>query len=109
MCQRNHGAAFVTWFAIPPEALRVEAGADQLVRYASSAHGTRTFCRTCGSSLFCTNTEHPDRVDIPLAAMSQPIDRARQEPRRSTAASAWAGGGSRAGCPTRRASSNGRP
>jgi hypothetical protein len=78
MCQRNHGAAFVTWFSVPPDALRVEEGADELVRYASSAHGTRTFCRTCGSSLFCTNSEHPDRVDIPLAAMSEPIDRAPQ-------------------------------
>ena len=78
MCQRNHGAAFVTWFAIPPAALKVDSGAEDLVRYASSTHGSRSFCRHCGSSLFCENTQHPDRVDIPLGAMSEPIDRAPQ-------------------------------
>lgn len=78
MCQRNHGAAFVTWFAIPPEALKLESGAEEIVRYASSTHGSRSFCRRCGSSLFCENSEHPDRVDIPLGAMSSPIDRAPQ-------------------------------
>ena len=78
MCQRNHGAAFVTWFAVPPAALKVDSGAEDLVRYASSTHGSRSFCRHCGSPLFCENTQHPERVDIPLAAMSEPIDRAPQ-------------------------------
>ena len=78
MCQRNHGAAFVTWFAVPPAALKVDSGAQDLVRYASSTHGSRSFCRHCGSSLFCENAQHPDRVDIPLGAMSEPIDRAPQ-------------------------------
>ncbi len=78
ICQRNHGAAFVTWFAVPPSALKLESGAEDLVRYASSEHGSRSFCRRCGSSLFCENSEHPERVDIPLAAMSGPIDRAPQ-------------------------------
>jgi hypothetical protein len=78
MCQRNHGAAFVTWFAVPPDALKIDAGAEDLVRWASSTHGSRSFCRRCGSSLFCENSEHPDRVDIPLAVMSGPIDRAPQ-------------------------------
>ena len=78
MCQRNHGAAFVTWFAVPPAALSVQSGADEVVRYASSTHGSRSFCRRCGSSLFCENAEHPERVDIPVAAMSEPIDRAPQ-------------------------------
>jgi hypothetical protein len=78
MCQRNHGAAFVTWFSVPRAALTVDAGAQDVVRYASSEHGSRSFCRHCGSSLFCENTQHPDRVDIPLAVMNEPIDRAPQ-------------------------------
>ncbi len=78
MCQRNHGAAFVTWFAVPPAALKLDSGAEDLVRYASSTDGSRSFCRRCGSSLFCTNTQHPDRVDIPLAVMNGPIDRTPQ-------------------------------
>ncbi len=78
MCRRNHGAGFVTWFAVPRAALAIDSGADDLVRYESSEHGSRSFCRHCGSSLFCENTQHPDRVDIPLGAMTEPIDRSPQ-------------------------------
>ncbi len=78
MCQRNHGAAFVTWFGIPRGKLTIEKGPDDLVVYRSSEHGTRSFCRHCGSSLFCESSHHPDRVDIPLANMHDPIDRPPQ-------------------------------
>ena len=78
MCRRNHGAGFVTWFAVPRAQLEIEAGSERLRRYASSAHGSRTFCTVCGSSLFCENDTHPDQVDIPLANMEGPIDRPPQ-------------------------------
>ena len=75
MCRRNHGADFVTWFAVPPAQLEVLAGCDELRRYSSSTHGTRTFCSCCGSSLFCESEKHPNQVDIPLANVEGPIDR----------------------------------
>lgn len=78
MCQRNHGAAFVTWFGVERGRLRIVAGADRLVRYRSSSHGTRSFCGTCGSSLFCESTERPEGIDVVLANMLEPIDRAPQ-------------------------------
>jgi hypothetical protein len=78
MCRRNHGAGYVTWFVVPPDRLALTRGADALVRYPSSEHGSRSFCGRCGSSLFCENDGHPDRVDIPLGAMDGPIDRAPQ-------------------------------
>jgi hypothetical protein len=78
MCRRNHGAAYVTWFGVPRAQLSVERGAGDLVRYASSEHGSRSFCGRCGSSLFCENTQHPERVDIPLANVDGPIDRPPQ-------------------------------
>ncbi len=78
MCQRNHGAAFVTWIGVAKDKLTVDSGEAALVRYDSSEHGSRTFCGRCGTSLFCENREHPERVDIPLANMQGPID---QEPR----------------------------
>ncbi len=78
MCQRNHGAAYVTWFGAARERLSVDAGNELLTRYASSEHGSRTFCSRCGSSLFCENDHHPERVDIPLANMQGPIDRPPQ-------------------------------
>jgi hypothetical protein len=75
MCQRNHGASYVTWVAVPRSQLSVDSGADQLTRYQSSEHGSRSFCARCGSSLFCVNDAHPEIVDIPLADMDAAIDR----------------------------------
>ena len=46
-----------------------------LVRLASSEHGSRSFCGRCGSSLLCESTHHPDRVDVVLANLHGPIDR----------------------------------
>jgi hypothetical protein len=74
MCQRNHGAAFVTWLGVDRSQLDVIEGGNELVCYESSVHGTRSFCSRCGTSLFCENSTHPDRVDIPLANMNGPID-----------------------------------
>ena len=75
MCQRNHGAGFVTWIGVPPAQLEVVEGGDRVVRHRSSEHGSRSFCGECGSSLFCDNADHPERVDIVLASLQGPIDR----------------------------------
>src|SRR5262250_1375729 len=71
MCRRNHGAAYVTWVAVPRAQVSVDSGTDQLTRYESSTHGSRSFCSRCGSSLFCVVSKHPDIVDIPLANMDE--------------------------------------
>jgi len=78
MCQRNHGAAYVTWFGIPWTQTTLIEGEGLLTRYASSSHGTRSFCNRCGTSLFCESEHHPEHVDIPLANMEGPIDRLPQ-------------------------------
>ena len=75
MCRRMHGAGYVTWFAVPPSQFRLTSDAADVVEFASSDHGTRSFCRRCGTSLFCVSTKHPDQFDIVLAAMDEPIDR----------------------------------
>jgi hypothetical protein len=77
MCRRSNGAAFVTWFAVPIEQLRL-VQAEALVRHRSSDQGTRSFCGRCGSQLFCENGRHPERIDITLASMAGPIDRPPQ-------------------------------
>jgi hypothetical protein len=75
MCQRAHGAGYVTWLGVTRDQFKITAGADTLARYRSSDHGTRSFCSQCGSSLFCESTHHPDRIDITLANMTAAIDR----------------------------------
>ena len=65
MCQRAHGAGVVTWIGVKRERFKLLTGS--LARYRSSDHGTRSFCPTCGSSLFCESTKHPDVIDVVLA------------------------------------------
>ena len=78
MCRRSHGAGYVTWFAVPRAQFVLESGEAELARFRSSDHGARSFCRRCGSSLFCESTRHPDQIDIVLANMHGPIDRPPQ-------------------------------
>src|SRR4249920_501253 len=75
MCRRNHGAAYVTWFAVPRSQLSIDSGLDRLTPYESSEHGSRSFCSRCGSSLFCISTRHAEIVDIPMANLDGTIDR----------------------------------
>lgn len=74
MCQRIHGAAYVTWIGVPEAQLRVLAGQDVLQEFASSTHGRRSFCPTCSSSLFCRSSRHPERVDVVVANLHGPVD-----------------------------------
>ncbi len=49
MCRKQHGAAFATYAVAPLAGFRWIAGEDEVVRYQSSAQGSRAFCRRCGS------------------------------------------------------------
>lgn len=50
MCRKHHGAAFATFVVGNAAAFRWLGGEGNVERYRSSANGTRTFCRTCGSA-----------------------------------------------------------
>ncbi len=75
ICRRSHGAAFGTWFGVVRDQVSVEAGEAEIGRFQSSDHGTRFFCLRCGSPVFFESTRNPERVEIPLASMHDPIDR----------------------------------
>jgi hypothetical protein len=49
MCRKHHGASFASFVVAPYAAFRWLAGEQAVGRYASSEHGTRAFCRRCGS------------------------------------------------------------
>src|SRR5262249_10647050 len=78
MCQRNHGAAFVTWFGVAKANFRITSGEVDLTRHQSSATGNRSFCSRCGTSLFCELARDPETIDVTLASMLGPIDLAPQ-------------------------------
>ena len=73
MCRRPHGASFVTWTAVPPERFTVTSGEQYIVRFQSSAKGTRSFCKNCGSQMFCQG--EAEEIHVALAALHGKIDR----------------------------------
>lgn len=74
MCQRAHGAAFVTWVGLPADRAVIEGGA--LAWYASSPGAERGFCSRCGSSLFFRSTRWPGELHVTRANFTGPVDRA---------------------------------
>src|SRR5689334_14355037 len=77
MCQRAHGAAFVTWVGVPSTRFEVEAG-DDLQWFASSPGAERGFCRRCGSSMLFRSQRWPGETHVTVANLLAPIDRAPQ-------------------------------
>lgn len=63
---------------VPRAQFALLRGAEDLVRYESSEHGSRSFCGRCGTSLFCESARYPDRMDVALGTTDGPIDREPQ-------------------------------
>lgn len=78
LCQRAHGAAFVTWVGMNAQQVTVQDEYQQLAWYASSGDAQRGFCKNCGSTVFFRSQQWPDELHITLANFSQPVDRAPQ-------------------------------
>ena len=74
MCQRAHGAAFVTWVGCSSERVTIEG--EPLSWHGSSVGARRGFCSRCGSSLFFESERWPGETHITLANFADPIDRA---------------------------------
>ena len=75
MCQRAHGAGFVTWVGVREDGFQITAGEGDVVHYQSSDHTTRSFCGRCGSSMLCNNDTHDNIIDITVANLHRDIDR----------------------------------
>jgi hypothetical protein len=60
----------VSWGLVAADGLKVE-GEPKI--YASSEHGRRHFCGTCGTSLFYTNDAiFPGQIDVQTATLDDP-------------------------------------
>ncbi|MHA6723363.1 GFA family protein [Sphingomonas sp. RS2018] len=69
-CRRAAGAPAVAWALAPADAVTI-TGEPRV--YASSEHGRRHFCATCGSGLFYTNEAiFPGMIDVQTATLDDP-------------------------------------
>jgi hypothetical protein len=78
MCQRAHGAAFVTWVGIANENFELRDPSGLLRWFASSPPAQRGFCARCGSSLFFRSAQWPGETHIARANFRDPVDREPQ-------------------------------
>lgn len=77
VCQRAHGAAFVTWVGVSEGRFRYEQTHD-LKWYQSSADSQRGFCQTCGTTLVFQSERWPGEVHVVRTALPADIDLAPQ-------------------------------
>lgn len=66
-CAKTSGAAPVAWLCVAVGDFQVISG--QMKHYASSSHGTRKFCDTCGCLLLFQDQRFPEDIDITLATL----------------------------------------
>lgn len=74
LCQRAHGAAFVTWIGVEAGQLELTRS-DSLQWFASSEEAERGFCSRCGSSVLFRSSRWPGEVHIARANVAGEIDR----------------------------------
>jgi hypothetical protein len=74
-CRRAHGAAFVTWVGVPRERFELLEGEESLVRYRTETEAVRSFCGTCGSTLFYEGPRWASEVHVARANLEGEIDR----------------------------------
>lgn len=59
-CRGFTGASFATFYLIDKSQMLVDDPDNSLVQYNSSEDGIRSFCRSCGASLFSDSTSRMD-------------------------------------------------
>ena len=76
LCQRAHGAAFVTWAGFASAQVRMDAGSLPPTWYESSPGARRGFCPRCGSPMFFESRRWPGETHIARALIQGELDRA---------------------------------
>ena len=69
-CRRHSGAPMVAWGLVAKDQITI---AGETKEYASSEHGRRHFCPSCGTSLFYTSERiFPGQIDVQTATLDDP-------------------------------------
>jgi hypothetical protein len=75
MCQRAHGAAYVTWVGMAEDRVHIEDPQHQLRWFASSPGAERGFCVRCGSSLFFRSSRWAGELHVARANLDGDTDK----------------------------------
>ncbi len=75
LCQRAHGAGFVTWVGARSEATEILDPDGALRWYSSSPRAERGFCSRCGSPMVFRSQDWPGEFHFARALVTSPLDR----------------------------------
>jgi hypothetical protein len=75
LCQRAHGAPYVTWVGMAEARVQIDDPQAQLRWFASSPGAERGFCARCGSSLFFRSQRWAGELHIARANIEGETDR----------------------------------
>ncbi len=78
LCQKNAGAAFVTWAGFNAQAVHIDDSNKTLTWYSATDNAYRGFCNACGSTIFFKSARWPGEMHITVANIHQALDRAPQ-------------------------------
>jgi len=70
-CQRRTGSAFSVSGLTQPDSFRITEGEDLIRTYAPKDGWHKRFCSECGSQLYTSDPEHPERLAIRMGALDQ--------------------------------------
>ena len=73
-CRRAHGAAFVTWIGFNKSQFTLEDPNGFLVGYHTDTQATRSFCKSCGTTLFFEAPRWEGEIHIALANVTDSHD-----------------------------------
>ena len=73
LCRKSSGTAFATNGFVQSTDFVVVKGAEQLSRFAFKPGRLRHFCRNCGSPVYSSNEQDPERIRIRLGILTTDI------------------------------------
>ena len=74
-CRRAHGAAFVTWVGFDSDQVRVTEGETTLQTYKTDTDALRSFCGTCGTTLFYEGPRWDGEIHVVRSNFDTDMDR----------------------------------
>ena len=78
LCQKNAGAALVTWAGFNEADVIIDDSDKILTWYSATENAYRGFCGECGSTLFFKSARWPGELHITVVNIHQPLDREPQ-------------------------------
>lgn len=78
LCQKNAGAAFVTWAGFNEQNVHIDDSNKTLTWFSATENAHRGFCNACGSTIFFKSARWPGELHITVVNIHQALDREPQ-------------------------------